>query len=175
VFRRDIGEKALTVTEQKIQKSYIRKNHKSVGLIAARVSFTFAPRNNIKPMNAQTTESGNLSHVLEQTGFWLKIVEGWKREIGRVVERSEKVNASPEVTAKVALTAGELSVFADQLEELYNQIGYLKLQIPSEESDEKHVNYYDVNRKLHSEGQRFRDLLSEMFKLDKAAYRRFLC
>lgn len=115
------------------------------------------------------------SNVVEQTGFWLQIVDGWKREIGRVVRKSEQVNASPEVTAEVARTAGELSVFADELEELYAQIGYHKLQIPVEVQSAWNNRHESLNMKLQTEGERFRSLLSEMFKLDKAAYRRFLC
>ncbi len=118
-----------------------------------------------------TSESG----FLEQTRFWLKIVDGWKREISRVVEKSERVDASPEVTAEVARTAGELSVFADQLEELYTQIGYHKLQLPSDISPDWKSQHEDLSDKLHSNGEKFRNLLTEMSRLDKAAYRRFLC
>jgi len=127
-------------------------------------------------MNNTQVETGvSDNNVIEQTGFWLKIVDGWKREIDRVVEKSESVDASPEITAEVAKTAGELSVLAEQLEDLSALIGCHKSQIPVEvEPDWKNRHEY-LNEKLLTEGQKFRTLLSEMFKLDKAAYRRFLC
>ena len=115
--------------------------------------------------------------LLEQTQFWLKIMDGWKREIGRVMQRSELVNASPAVTAEVARTAGELSMFAEQLNDLYTEIDYHKLQLPGSETQEKswRKEHEYLYRKLGRRGEQFRGLLTAMFRLDKEAYRRFLC
>lgn len=125
--------------------------------------------------NIQNEPIDTTNKFHEQTGFWLQIVDGWKREINRVVEKSEGVNGSPEVTAEVARIAGELSVLADQLDELYTLIGYHSLQITSETEPQWKSQYADLSAKLHSNGEKFRNLLSEMFRLDKAAYRKFLC
>lgn len=133
--------------------------------------------NNPEIVDAQTT--GNA--ITEQSCFWMTLVMGWKREIGRVVAKSEAVNASPEVTAEVALMAGELMVLAEQLESLYAEIDCHKVNFPvaNEEPDDavvqwnhQHIHLYE---KLRTEGERLRNLLNEMFRLDKAAYRRFLC
>src|SRR5687768_15822888 len=95
--------------------------------------------------------------LLEQTRFWLKIMDGWKREIGRVMKRAELVNASPSVTAEVARTAGELSSFAEQLNDLYTEIDYHKMQLPGSESQErswkKEHDY--LYRKLDRRGEQF--------------------
>lgn len=114
--------------------------------------------------------------VLKQTDFWLKIVSGWKREIGNVMRKSEHVKASPQVTAEVARTAGELSLFAEKLDELYRQIDLHQLNLPAvDQIEEWTQTHLFLSERLNNESRILRELLSEMFKLDKAAYKRFLC
>ena len=114
--------------------------------------------------------------VLKQTDFWLKIVSGWKREIGNVMLKSEHVKASPQITAEVARTAGELSLFAEKLDELYRQIDLHQLNLPAvDEVEEWTQTHFFLSERLNNESRILRDLLSAMFKLDKAAYKRFLC
>lgn len=127
--------------------------------------------------NENTTMTRQSPEALRQTDFWLKVVTGWKREIGKVVHKSEFVNASPQVTADVARTAGELSLFAEKLDELYAQIDTHQLNLPAADLQEPEwaQTHSLLSERLSSESRKFRDLLSEMFKLDKAAYKRFLC
>lgn len=114
--------------------------------------------------------------VLKQTDFWLKIVSGWKREIGNVMMKSEHVKASPQITAEVARTAGELSLFAEKLDELYRQIDLHQLNLPAvDQIEEWTQTHLFLSERLNNESRILRGLLSDMFKLDKAAYKRFLC
>lgn len=114
--------------------------------------------------------------VLKQTDFWLKIVSGWKREIGNVMMKSEHVKASPQITAEVARTAGELSLFAEKLDELYRQIDLHQLNLPAVDQIEEWMQtHLFLSERLNNESRILRGLLSDMFKLDKAAYKRFLC
>lgn len=127
-------------------------------------------------LNGNAAAAGQRPEVLKQTDFWLKIVNGWKREIGNVMQKSEDVNASPQVTADVARTAGELSVFAEKLDELYTQIDHHQLNLPAADQQEEWTQtHFFLSERLNTESRKLRDLLSEMFKLDKAAYKRFLC
>lgn len=126
--------------------------------------------NTISPANTTRPD------VLQQTDFWLKIVSGWKREIGNVMQKIECVNASPQVTADVAKTAGELSLFAENLDELYTQIDLHQLNLPAADQQEEWTQtHFFLSDRLNNESRKLRHLLSEMFKLDKAAYKRFLC
>lgn len=128
-------------------------------------------------MNYNLAGNHHTELLLEQSAFWLKVVNGWKREIGRVMEKSEEVKASPEITAEVAKTAGELSLFAENLDELCTQIGWHQLNLPVAENRDmewKQTHLF-LTERMSTEGEKFRNLLSEMFKLDKAAYKRFLC
>ncbi len=114
---------------------------------------------------------------MDQAGFWLKLVNGWKREISKVVERSAEVAASSEVTAEVARIAGELSELADNLDELSRQIDSHQLHLPCADSNQSEWKYTHslLNERMNHEGEKIKTLLSEMSKLDKSAYKRFLC
>lgn len=115
--------------------------------------------------------------VMQQAGFWLKVVDGWKREINKVVTKSEDVVASAEITAEVARTAGELSVLSEKLDELSSQIIAHKVNLHDAELTltEHDTTHSLLAERLYRESRKFRDLLSEMFKLNQAAYKRFLC
>jgi hypothetical protein len=134
---------------------------------------------NHEPMytNQIADTSSERFHWMDQAGFWLKVVGGWKREINKVVERSTLVAASSEVTAEVAKTAGELSELADNLDELSMQIGHHQLNLPYADSRKSEWKYTHslLNERMNHESEKLRNLLSEMFKLDKSAYKRFLC
>lgn len=116
-------------------------------------------------------------HWIDQAGFWLKVLNGWKREIKEVVERSTHVAASSEVTAEVARTAGQLSLLVENLDELSTQIRSHQLNLPYADSNKSEWKFTHslLNERMYSEGEKIRNLLSEMFKLDKSAYKRFLC
>jgi hypothetical protein len=133
---------------------------------------------NMQPLNANvnTPVPPQRPEILKQTDFWLKIVSGWKREIGNVMLKSEQVKASPQITAEVARTAGELSLFAEKLDELYGQIDLHQLNLPAvDQIEEWTQTHLFLSERLNTESRKLRNLLSDMFKLDKAAYKRFLC
>lgn len=116
-------------------------------------------------------------HWMDQAAFWLKVLSGWKREINEVVERSTHVAASSEVTAEVAKTAGRLSELVENLDELSTLIQHHQLNLPYADSNNSDWKYTHslLNERMYSEGEKIRNLLSEMFKLDQSAYKRFLC
>lgn len=117
----------------------------------------------------------SLSIFYEESRFWLKAIQSWKNVIGRMIAETGNINASPEVTAEVARTAGELSLLEDRLVPLTREIENhcSKLLVTSDDAQMK-IAHHVLYAKLLEEGNVFRNLLSEIFRLEEYAYRKFL-
>jgi uncharacterized protein with von Willebrand factor type A (vWA) domain len=110
----------------------------------------------------------------DESRFWMQAIHSWMNVIERLLQEAGEIKASPEVTAEVARTAGELSLLAERLNPLLVKIE----QHNNESRAGNEIEWRTAHRSLHQqvleEGNVFRDLLTEMFTLEESAYTRFL-
>ena len=115
--------------------------------------------------------------MLRQSYFWLKMVEGWQREMSRARLNDEVVKAFPELCGEVKRTTGELSRLTVKLDELHKQIGTFAVNLMNADDidPERMLSYSLLHEQLNREGEKFRELLSVLIKLNKLSKERILC
>lgn len=142
------------------------------------------PSNNLFIMNTTaalpTTPTDTPDLLNEESRFWMKAVTSWKNVINGLLEKSTEIKASPEVTAEVAKTAGDLSLLAERLDPLYQELEAHnhELIVLCEQHLKDEAAYAEKHKTLYSrmrkESEEFRNLVRDMFKLEQSAYKRFL-
>jgi hypothetical protein len=135
-------------------------------------------------MNTQTQTQNSSTYPVyqmlqEESKFWLHAIASWRTVITNLVEKSNDVKASPEITAEVAKTAGDLSLLAERLDPLFRDVDEhhrLFLMCMEHECDvtectQRHSTLFS---RVRSESEEFRTLVRQLFRLEKAAYRKFI-
>ena len=135
-------------------------------------------------MNTQTQTQNSTTHPVyhmlqEESKFWLHAIASWKTVITSLVEKSSDVKASPEITAEVAKTAGDLSLLAERLDPLFREVDEhhkLFLMCIEHECDvtECAQRHSSLFTRVRTESEEFRTLVRQLFRLERAAYRKFI-
>ncbi len=127
--------------------------------------------------NGNEGELSQQQEMLRQSYFWLKMVEGWQREMSRARLNDEVVKAFPELCAEVKRTTVELSRLTVKLDELHKQIGTFAVNLMNADDidPERMLSYSLLHEQLNREGEKFRELLSVLIKLNKLSKERILC
>lgn len=136
-------------------------------------------------MSSTTTIPGlkkfdSICDLREESQFWMKAVRSWRTVIQRLVEKAGEIKASPEVTANVAKTAGDLSLLADRLVYLSQEIERHDADVhrlceqSEDDQGECRARHKTIYNTMRVESEQFRTLVRAMLQLDGVAYRRFL-
>lgn len=132
------------------------------------------------PLTQFTEAQTNIYNImLSEIETWINAVVSRKYISEHLVVQCADVKASSEITAQVAVAAGELSILAEQLSALSNEISIHQRnlseashdQIPNLEWSTRHDR---LHRTVSDLEQKFRNLLWELFKLEESAYRKFI-
>lgn len=115
------------------------------------------------------------SVLYEESRYWLKAIQSWKNVIRRMMDETGNIDASAEITAQVARTAGELSLLEDRLVPLAREIeNHCNKLLVANDYEHLKIAHQALYTKLLHEGSNFRNLLSEIFRLEEFAYKKFL-